>query len=127
MNECFGAEMKSESFEVVPIDEFDLKESRKGYFGIFKRVIVPYDVITYKSLDGLKIGVESHEESYCKIVPCNPLLSFLGLLRFDKNQKEFAPIKEIRYADEAAREFCEKHKDVFKDRYPKIVYIEGVE
>lgn len=127
MNECFGAEIKSESFEVVPIDEFDLKESRKGYFGIFKRVIVPYDVITYKSIDGPKIGVESQWESYFKIVPCNPLLSFLGLLRFDKNQKEFEPKKEIRYADEAAREFCEKYKDVFKDRCPQIVYIEGAE
>lgn len=46
---------------------------------------------------------------YYKIVPCNPLLSFFGLLRLDKNRDKFKPTTEVLFVSRKAKTFYEKY------------------
>lgn len=114
--------MKRNGFEVVLLDEYNLNNPENIKLG---RVLVPYNILTIRSLEPPKVGVEGTSEEYIKIVPCHPLLHLFALPRLlSKNRKEMEPEFEVVYADEDARKFCEKYKNtVFKDGFPRERFV----
>lgn len=100
------------SYRLIPLEKFDYDVSTaKTGFAIFKRVLSLHTVTTYGSTSKPPYsGIRRiSEQEYVKVVPCNPLLNFFGLLRYDKNREDFSPTEEVRFADKAAEEYYKKY------------------
>ena len=77
-----------------------------GGYSALNRVVVPrYKETVTMTVDESRnsITLESSIEFGEEEVPCNPILNFFGLLRFDKNRAKFNPTTEWEFSSEEAK------------------------
>lgn len=89
---------------------------------IFSRVLVPVTIVFWDfEFTEYSLSFASKREDYLIGEPCNPFLSFFGLLRFDKNAKNFRPrmIMTFNKKDffERCQEYKEKERSLQFDKY----------
>lgn len=99
------------NYKLIPLEQFEYDRSvPKGGLGVFKRVLASHVVTTYGSVHNPPYtGIRRiSTKEYIKVVPCNPILNFLGLLQYDKNKEYFARTEEARFADKEAEEYYKK-------------------
>lgn len=85
----------------IPQEEFNINLYNGN---VFSRVLAPRKVSVYGMSEDGKCVFELKSELYIEVVPCNVILSFFDMLKYDRNRDLFDSISRIEFTSIEAEE-----------------------